>query len=430
MFFLQTYAIGNYKKTILTLTTINNKKNNLCFTFEPNTIIKMNKKAIALFSLILTTLFVNAQTTRLILSPYVRLPLDSIERKNLIVSIDEYLIAAQKPNELNTLILPSEKIETFIQLDEINGIEKSNGFNDNFFYKPYLTNVTLIEKDNYLIKVSYIGINEKTPILRASFELIANKNNNSFLFSSPLIRNTINWQTLTLGNNVFHYQKTINKTKVDEFNKLTNQFDKKLKSTNKKSEFYLCSNFIELQKIIGVDYKLDYNGVSENDLSSTFGDKKLIVLGSNSSTFDNFDPHDLWHDRLSLVISRKKVNKSIDEACAYLYGGSWGISWKEIFNKFKLKIASNKDANWIEYNEKQVNFGDSKEKHLMVDYVVNALIVQKIEKEKGFEGVWEFLNCGPIESGNENYYKVLEKLTGITKTNYNVKVWELINSQK
>ncbi len=40
------------------------------------------------------------------------------------------------------------------------------------------------------------------------------------------------------------------------------------------------------------------------------------------------------------------------------------------------------------------------------------------------------LNCGPIESGNENYYKVLEKLTGITKTNYNVKVWELINSQK
>jgi hypothetical protein len=131
-----------------------------------------------------------------------------------------------------------------------------------------------------------------------------------------------------------------------------------------------------------------------------------------------------------LVISRQKVNKSIDEACAYLYGGSWGITWKEIFNKFKLKIASNKDANWIDYIEKQVNFGESQEKHLMVDYVLNALIVQKIEKEKGFDGVWEFLNCGVSEKGNENYYKALEKLTGITKANYNEKIWELINSQK
>ena len=55
---------------------------------------------------------------------------------------------------------------------------------------------------------------------------------------------------------------------------------------------------------------------------------------------------------------------------------------------------------------------------------------QKIEKEKGFDGVWEFLNCGPIEQGNEAYYKTLEKLTGITKINYNEKVWELINNEK
>ena len=64
------------------------------------------------------------------------------------------------------------------------------------------------------------------------------------------------------------------------------------------------------------------------------------------------------------------------------------------------------------------------------DYIVNALIIQKIEKEKGFAGVWELLNCGKFEKGNENYYKALEKLTGITKANYNDKVWELINKEK
>ena len=284
--------------------------------------------------LVITTLVATAQTTRLIVNPYIGLPIDSLESKRIVVSLDNFLIAAQKSNDLNTYILPSEKIETYIQLDEIYGIEKSRRFKDDFFYKPYLTNVVAIEKNKYLIKVSYIGVNEMLPILCGSFEFIAHKTNDLFLFSSPLLRNTKNWKTITLGNNVFHYQNTINKAKINEFEKLTTQFDKKLKSVNKKSELYLCSDFIELQKLIGVDYKLDYNSYTENTLSSTIEDKKLIVLGSNSSTFDNFDPHDLWHDRLSLVISRQKVNKSIDEACAYLYGGSWGITWKEIFNKF------------------------------------------------------------------------------------------------
>jgi len=36
---------------------------------------------------------------------------------------------------------------------------------------------------------------------------------------------------------------------------------------------------------------------------------------------------------------------------------------------------------------------------------------------------------GPFEKGNEKYYQALEKLTGITKANYNDKIWELINNE-
>ena len=64
------------------------------------------------------------------------------------------------------------------------------------------------------------------------------------------------------------------------------------------------------------------------------------------------------------------------------------------------------------------------------DDIVNALLVKKIEKEKGFAGVWELLNAGPVEKGNEKYFQILEKLTGITKANYNEKIWELINNEK
>jgi|688.fasta_scaffold365528_1 hypothetical protein len=390
----------------------------------------MKLKFILTITFLVTTLFLSAQTSGLIVNPNIALLSDSIESKQLLSSLNDFLVAAQKPNEENKFILPSEKIETYVLLDEINGIAKSGRFKNDFFYKPYLTNVVPLKESKYLIQVSYIGVDEKTPLTRASFKFIATKTNNTFLFSSTLIRNSRNWKVLKVGNNIFHYQSDINKAKTKEYDKMASVFDGKLKSKDKITEFYCTENFAEVLNLIGVDYKSDYNGYTENTLSSSLGDRKVIVLGNNNANFNDFDPHDLWHDRLSLVISRRKVNKPIDEACAYLYGGSWGISWKDIFKQFETKIASDKNSNWSDYKENPVNFGESQARHLMVDYVVNALIVQKIEKEKGFDGVWEFLNCGPYEKGNENYYKTLEKLTGITRNNYNDKVWELIKNEK
>ena len=102
---------------------------------------------------------------------------------------------------------------------------------------------------------------------------------------------------------------------------------------------------------------------------------------------------------------------------------------KTIFKSFKEQIASNKNTNWKEIKEKRVSFKTGNYPN-SADYIVNALLVKKIEKEKGFAGVWELLNVGPFEKGNEKYYKTLEKLTGITKANYNEKIWELINNEK
>lgn len=390
----------------------------------------MKLQSLFTITLLVLVSYASAQTGRLIINPNIILPSDSIESNQLISALDGFLNAAQKPNEENSFILPTEKIETYILLDEINGITKSERFKDDFFYKPYLTNVVPVKDNKYLIQLAYIGLNGTIPLTRASFKIVATKSNGSFLFSSSLLRNTTNWKTLKVGDNIFHYQNNINKAKTNEYTKLASVFDKKLKSQNKITEFYCTENFVDVLSLIGIEYKSDYNGFTENTLSSSIDNRKLIVLGSNSANFNDFDPHDLWHDRLSLVISRRKVNKPIDEACAYLYGGSWGISWKNIFLQFKTKIAANKSADWLDYKENPVNFGESQAKHLMVDYVVNALLVQKIEKEKGFDGVWDFLNCGPYQKGNENYFTALEKLTGINRNSYNDKVWELINNEK
>jgi len=57
---------------------------------------------------------------------------DSIESKSLTSSLNDFLISAQKPNKENKFVFESEAIETFILLDEINGIEKSGKFKDDF----------------------------------------------------------------------------------------------------------------------------------------------------------------------------------------------------------------------------------------------------------------------------------------------------------
>lgn len=380
-------------------------------------------------TLLLVNFLANAQKDYLRVNSNIILPKDTIESKALITSLNNFLLSAQKNNEENKFVYENEKLETFIQLDEINGIEKSEKFKDDFFYKPYVTNIVLQEDNDYLIQVSYIGIHQENALLRASFEFVARKVNDGFVFSSPLLRNTKNWKIKKVGDDVFHYQNAINSAKIREFTKMTSSYDLKLKVKNKITEYYLFNNLIEMQKLIGVEYKSDYNGETESVWNSTFNNRKLILLGNNNATFNAFDPHDLWHDRLSLVIPRKKVYKPVDEACAYLYGGSWGISWIEIFKTFKEKVAVNTATNWMDVKEHPINFGDSQEKHLMADYVVNALIVEKLEKEKGFSAVWELLNCGKWEKGNESYYKVLEKLTGITKEKYNDKIWELINDK-
>lgn len=376
-----------------------------------------------------TALTTNAQTNNLRYDYDIILPKDSTTRLILINALNGFLTSAQKPNEKNSYVYPNEKLETSILLDEMNEIEQSKKFKDNLFYKPYLTNVVPLPDSNYLIQLSYLGTHADSAFLAAGLELIAHRAGQSFLFSSPLAENTKKWKVKKIGNIIFHYQNTINKAKTKAFRKQSCAIDRKLKIKNKTTEYFCCDNLQQSANLAGIAYKAAYNGLAKGNFSALSGDKKLVVLGDGNASFDHFDPHDLFHDRLSLAIARTKVNKPVDEGCAYLYGGSWSLSWKEIFRAFKEQIAVNKNTSWSGLKETPVYFKTNGFKN-SADYIVNALLVQKIEKEKGFTGVWELLTVGPYQKGNANYYSTLEKLTGITRENYNSKIWELVNSEK
>lgn len=380
-----------------------------------------------LLSATCSLLFVNytaGQTQVLQVSPNIVLPKDSTTSKLLIASLDNFLVAARGANETNAYVYDKEKIETYIQLDEINGIEQSGRFKDEHFYKPYLANVVPLKDSTYYIQVAYMGASNNTPMLRAAFEFIARKRNDTFRFSSMLVKNATDWKTEIIGNMVYHYRTTLNKAKAKRYAELAATFDKKLKAANTITEFYCCDNLTELQKLIGVDYKSDYNGQTSNVWASRVGNKKLVVLGNGNGDFSHYDEHDLWHERLAVVIPRNQVDHSTDEGCAYLYGGSWGLQWKDIFKAFYQQTASNKTTDWADIKEHPVYF-KTKGIDNNADFIITALLVQKIEKEKGFTGVWQLLNCG-----KGNYYTTLETLTGITKADYNKKCWELVQMEK
>jgi hypothetical protein len=387
----------------------------------------MKSKQFLLTGLLFIAALSFAQTNPLIVPANIILPKDTLIANHLLKSLNGFLVQKESPNKENVFVLKEDLLETSILLDEMKGIEKSGKFKDNNFYKGYLTNVVQIDKSNFVIQLSYIGINENTPILAASFEILGKYIDDKFYFLSPLQRNTLSWQTKKIGNCTFHFKKELNVKVATEYVKDVASFDKKLNAPQDNIIWYGCNDMPEVMKSIGVLYKLEYNGRSVSTINANENKTTLLVNGTYNTSFNSFDPHDLWHERARNAIPRAVINKPVDEGCAYLYGGSWGISWQEILKTFKEKVASNPDTNWLVlFDGKQVNFGVSMEKHLMADYVVNALIVEKIEKEKGFPAVVELLSCGKYEKTNANYFKVLEKLTGINRGNFNESVWALI----
>jgi hypothetical protein len=366
----------------------------------------------------------------LVISPEINLPKDSLTKNQLISSLNSFIDQKEKPNKQNTFVLKEDLLATSLLLDEMKGMEKNAKLKDEHFYKPYLQNVVSLGDDNFLVQVNYSGVNAGVPVLRASFRLLAKRQGDGFYFYSPLKQNTQYWKTKKIGNINFHFKDTLNMAGARFYQKTVSFYDNKLKAPGMPVEDYYCDSFTEAQQLFGLDYKLEYNNLAWDNLAVHENNTLLVVNGWNSYQ-RRFDTHDLWHERLRLVVSPDVINRPVDEGCAYLYGGSWEVySWTDIITMFKKYAADNPNTDWLALyvESKNKNFSEG-QKPLKISYAINALIVRKVEKEKGFAPVMELLTCGKLEKGDANLFKVLEKVSGITKANFNSEVWKLIQTE-
>jgi len=354
-----------------------------------------------------------------------RFLIDSLTKQQLAESLNHFLDQKEGPNQENTCVLKSDLPAMSALLDEMKGMDKNVKLKDDHFYKPVLENIVDEGNNNFLVQLNYMGYADGLPMLRASFRIMAKKDDGKFYFFSVLIRNTVAWKIKKIDYINFHFKDTLNISEAKAYLKFVNAYNRRLILAPEPIAYYECDNFPEVLQVLGVDYKSDYIGIRYDDITAHENNATVEINGGYTEN-SRFDRHDLWHDRLHMVLSTDKINRPVDEGCAYLYGGSWGTPWPEVLAIFKKYTADHPDADWLKLYHGNVRFNADAQKPFYVAYFINALIVQKIENEKGFAPVMELLGCGKRQEDEENYFKALEKVSGIGKGDFNKVFGELL----
>lgn len=355
----------------------------------------------------------------------VKLPKDSLECQYLTESLDRFL---QDTALYNKFVKPEAKEETAILLSEIEAIKKQQHGNTNL--KPYLTNLIPIGKTDYMAELSFMGVEKEQAVLYAIVNFIATPSDTGFLFASPLQYNTQGWHGIQGDYLSAYCQDEDNKAYAIQYFKYAKQFDELLGSSFPTTNYYCksCNTLPDLLRLIGLTYSKLYGG--ENWSMIDFIEAKNKYALYTKSFFDGkaIDPHDVFHSRAYTVIPPEKRNRYMICGCAYIYAGSWLISWKDIQRKFKEKIDYKKEKDWLKLYFDRYDFGDSKAEHLLVTQFVNALIIEKAVKEKGFAEAKKLLASGNMYKERESFFKILEEITGINEKNFNQEVAKIIET--
>jgi hypothetical protein len=243
-----------------------------------------------------------------------------------------------------------------------------------------------------------------------------------------LLRNTENWLKKEFGHLSCYYQDTVAEKNIEQWGNAIIEFDKKLNSS-KSIDIYVCNDCNDMAcmlHLVGINYLMDANGFSWLSTVYTVTDKDFAVYTQRLSN-QKADTHDLFHWRTRAAISDdEKYSHYMVCGCAYVYGGSWGYRWKEIREMFKARMKYDRKTDWLKLYFERYNFGESQAEHLLVTQFINALIIQKVEKEQGFPAVMELLSSGSMYDDRENFFRILEKVTGINEKNFNKEVWKLV----
>lgn len=381
------------------------------------------KKILLAATLTLSAAIVMAQGTALLVVPRgIRLPQDSVTRMGLLASLEGWLGQRSQPDSMNSYA--SHDAATSVFMDQLRSIDWFIRRDSAAGCRCYLGNVVSLDSIRWLVQFNYMEVRKDTPVLRACCTVLARRgDDNRWMVSSLLEENTLNWKTKKIGNCVFHYKDSLNERKAGEFVRSIAAHDRRLNAGETFLDFYSCDNVLEAMRLVGEDYRSDYNGIGNFDLSEDYGNRTVVVSGDKRvDGFNDWNTHDWWHSRLHRVVPVVTIYRPVDEGMAYLYGGSWQVyRWADILRLFREYAAAHPDADWLALYKSGVDYVAGPH-NLRISYVINSLIVQRL----GFDAALPLVTCGPQQKDDVNYFAALKRVTGVDEAGFNQYVQGLI----
>jgi hypothetical protein len=394
------------------------------------TVMKKTLITAACCCLMVAAMAQRAAVETLIIPQGIQLPKDSVVRAGLIGSLRGWLEQRVRPDSMNEYVSRAELPETSVMMDELRGIYWFNRKDSGSSCRCYLGNVVSLDSLRCLVQLNYMGMRMDTPMLRACYTVLARREGDKWIISSVLGRYAVDWKTKTVGNCVFHYKETLNVKKAGEFVKRIASYDKRLGVVGSSFDFYCCDDWVEATKLLGEDYRLDYNGYARLEFASDYGNRTVVVSGEKwKDGFNEWDPHDWWHGRLHRVVSPATIYRPMDEGMAYLYGGSWRVyGWDDVLRMLKDYADSHPDADWLALYKKGAPLVTTPWP-IFIPFAIDALIVQRLEKEKGFAAALPLVTCGSKQAGDANFFAALKQVVGVDEAGFNVYVAGLVKDQ-
>jgi hypothetical protein len=304
---------------------------------------------------------------------------------------------------------------------DLKGIE--NNAEGQHYYNPTLLNLYQVTGTQYFISLAFISnVSAGNPV-RAIIDFVAVVDSNGVKFSIPVYYLTRSWKIVKIGNITYHYPDNINISRAKGFDKANTRIALKLGLKPEQFDFYLCNNYQEILHLLGYGY----DGESAGSISDGYGvDTHTIFSIMHNEDFS----HDTFH-YYTAKIRKNARNSAAEEGIAYSWGNAYYtdehgemISQKQLVPKLKEYLLQHPQASLLELFSKNPMILTGQ---LKVRSLIASLICDEVERKQGIAGIKDLINCG---RGDDNYFTVVNKFTGINTSNFNERVGALLENYK
>lgn len=389
----------------------------------------MTRNAI-LFSFLLFSIFTFSQS-KVLINNSLNVVEDTVKRKKITDVLNHFFLEKSIKNEDLTIINPDNKLETWLFLNELRKLQNSKVFINNYTLMYEVTSVEAGNKDNFTIQLNCYFEDKEIKNSVAKIEIILQEINSKYLVSSAIKNNLTHWKLKTIENYSFYSEKEVDEKYLRDFIAKNNKLSFNLKEQKIPTKVYCVDDIFNAYGLLGIDYKRDdspnnfFLGVE----IARDNNQSTMIVATEKGMLEDFSFSSLWKTRITEKYPLKNLYVPVLEGYSYINDGDPFYKWEQLWIQFKNTYSDSQKTDWLSLYGTKENFSlPSTPKY--TENVLNALLIKKIEKEKGFSGVLELLNCGKFDGEHQdNYFKTLEKVSGITKANFNENIDKLITSE-